>query len=435
MSIFRQNIYALLSGTFLMIAAGSAMAQKIPDTVDDKVTIRFYNYNLASAGMGRDATVEMIDSFRAANPNITVEGVPVPSPEMISRIQADVVAGLAPDIVQVVFSDLSYIMENFGISPLEDLVSSEELGAHFDGIIPAGLELGRIDGKTYGLAYVFSTPVLFYNADMFRAAGLDPDASLAIWDDVSAAARTITEKTGKTGFLSGVFKAGFDWLLQGLVLSSGGRVLSEDRKTLTFAEPEAMEAIAMLRGLAQAGAYKDMPGGAAIEQMVSGGGGMFLGTSAVQASLLRGAKGNFELRAAPMPAFGDKPARPTNSGSALVIMARDPVKQRAAWELMKHLTSDYAYNIITAKIGYVPLRTTTIEGEEFLAPWLRENPLAKINIDQLSHMSPWVPIPGPNYKQIASLILSAGEQAVFGQGDPQQVMSDAQRRAQALMPN
>jgi len=219
------------------------------------------------------------------------------------------------------------------------------------------------------------------------------------------------------------------------VLSSGGRVLSEDRKTLTFAEPEAMEAIAMLRGLAQAGAYKDMPGGAAIEQMVSGGGGMFLGTSAVQASLLRGAKGNFELRAAPMPAFGDKPARPTNSGSALVIMARDPVKQRAAWELMKHLTSDYAYNIITAKIGYVPLRTTTIEGEEFLAPWLRENPLAKINIDQLSHMSPWVPIPGPNYKQIASLILSAGEQAVFGQGDPQQVMSDAQRRAQALMPN
>ena len=66
-------------------------------------------------------------------------------------------------------------------------------------------------------------------------------------------------------------------------------------------------------------------------------------------------------RAAPMPSFGDKPTRPTNSGSALVVLTHDPVKQRAAWELMKFLTSKHGYTIITSKIGYLPLRTDIVD--------------------------------------------------------------------------
>ena len=93
---------------------------------------------------------------------------------------------------------------------------------------------------------------------------------------------------------------------------------------------------------------------AQIETMSSGNAGMYLQTSAVQNALLRGAAGKFELRAAAMPAFAGKRVHPTNSGSALVIMTKDPARQRAAWALMKHLTSDYGYTIITSRIGYLP---------------------------------------------------------------------------------
>ncbi|MCC6001359.1 MAG: extracellular solute-binding protein [Pararhodobacter sp.] len=236
--------------------------------------------------------------------------------------------------------------------------------------------------------------------------------------------------------MTGIFgPSAYDWLYQGFLRSNGGRAMSEDRATMMFGEPEAVEALATLRHIAQAGAMPNLPSSSAIEAMASGNAGMYLQTSAVQGALLRGAEGNFELRAASMPTFGDLPATPTNSGSALVIMTSDPVRQRAAWELMQHLTSDYGYTVITSQIGYVPLRENAVTSEDYLAPFLRANPVVQLNIDQLETLVPWVPLPGPSYRQILTIMMNASEQAVFGTSDDiAPNMADAQRRAQALVP-
>lgn len=430
------NRRQVLMGAALSMLPLSAAAQEMAPAIDAPVTIRFYNYNLASAGIGRDGTLEMISTFEAANPMITVEGVAPPAAEVMSRIQADVIAGQGPDLAQVIFADFGYLVENFGVPALEDIVPADELSAHFEGMYPRGLDLGRLDGQTYGLAYVFSTPILFYNADLFRAAGLDPDQPPRTWDEVGAAAIAISQSTGQTGLLTGIFgPSAYDWLYQGFLRSNGARAMSEDRSQMTFGSPEAVEALAMLREIAKAGAMPNMPATSAIEAMASGTAGMYLQTSAVQGALLKGAEGNFDLRAAPMPTFGDKPATPTNSGSALVIMTDDPVRQRAAWELMKHLTSDYGYTIITSRIGYVPLRVSAVESEEWLAPFLRENPVVQPNIDQLETLVPWEPLPGPNYRQILTVMMNASEQAVYGESDDvAAILAEAQARAQDLVP-
>lgn len=423
------------AATLLALALSPAQAQQMAPSVKEPVTIRFANYNLGTAGLGREATIEMIEAFQKANPTVKVEGVAVSSAEVMSRLQADMVAGQAPEVAQVIFSDLEYVRTNLGARALEDIVPADELKAHFSGMFPNGLELGRLGGKTYGLAYVFSTPVLFYNADLFRAAGLNPDTPPRTWAEVRNAAITINKATGKPGLLTGIFgPSAYDWLFQGVIRSNGGRVLSEDRKTLLFAEPAAIEAVQTLRSIAEAGVMPNNPSAANVEAMSSGNAGMFLNTSAVQGSLLRGSSGRFELRAAPMPAFDGKPVKPTNSGSALVILTRDPVKQRAAWELMKHLTSDYGYTIITSKIGYLPLRQKAIESEDFLAPWIRKNPIVVPNLGQLKDLEPWVPHAGPNYRQILATMMNAAEEATFGKGDVAATMKAAQQRAQALMP-
>lgn len=425
----------LMLGAAVASLPFAALAEMAP-AIDAPVTIRFYNYNLASAGLGREGTLEMLETFAQANPLITVEGVPVPAAEVMSRVQADVIAGQRPDIAQIIFADLGYLVENFGVPALDDITPADELEAHLDGMFPRGIELARLDGSLYGLAYVFSTPVLFYNADLFAAAGLDPDQPPRNWEEVTHAALTIHRETGNPGLLTGIFgPSAYDWLYQGFLRSNGGRAMSEDRATMMFGEPEAVEALATLRQIADAGAMPNLPSGSAIEAMASGNAGMFLITSAVQGALLRGAEGNFDLRAAPMPTFGDKPATPTNSGSALVIMTDDPVRQRAAWELMQHLTSDYGYTVITSQIGYVPLRQNAVNSEDYLAPFLRDNPVVQPNIDQLESLVPWVPLPGPNYRQILTVMMNASEQAVFGTSDDiAPILADAQRRAQALVP-
>jgi multiple sugar transport system substrate-binding protein len=435
-TLLRQSLRAAALASLLAPAA--AFAQTMPTAIDAPVEITFYNYNLATAGIGADATKKLIAEFEAANPLIKVNGVGVPGQEMAGRMQADAAAGLTPDLVQVIFSDLDFVAHNLGAKPLEELVPPDELAAHFDGMSPNGLALGLIDDKTYALAYTFSTPVLFYNADLFRAAGLDPEQPPKNWAELKAAALTIQEKTGARGFEGGIVGAGAvgaDWLVQSVILSNGGRTMSEDRKTLTFAEPPAVEALAMLRELHDAGLFENNAFPAAIEQMSAGQVAMYLNSSALQRSLIAGADGNYELRAAAMPGFGDALAAPTNSGSGLAILSSDPVKQRAAWELMKFLTSKHGYTIITSEIGYLPLRTDIVDDPEYLGDWVKEHPLVQPNIEQLSRLQPWTPYPGPNYRQINKTMLDAMEMAVFGGGDVAATLKAAQDQAQSLMPN
>jgi len=146
------------------------------------------------------------------------------------------------------------------------------------------------------------------------------------------------------------------------------------------------------------------------------------------------AKDKFDLRASTMPSFGDKPVRPNNSGSALTIHTADPVKQRAAWELMKFLTSKHGYTIITSEIGYLPLRTDIVDDPQYLGDWVKSHPLVQPNLEQLAVLEPWDPMPGPNYRQIVKTMMDAVEMSVFGGADVAATMADAQANAQALMP-
>ncbi|MGI6854764.1 ABC transporter substrate-binding protein [Mesorhizobium sp. 1B3] len=427
---FLASSLALIAGTVL-----PAFAQPIPATVDQPVTISYYNYNLASAGNGAEATKRLIAEFEAANPNIKVEGIGVGPAEITSRIQADVAAGRVPDVVQMVFSDLEFTVDNLGAAALEDMVPAEELAAHFQGMSPQGLKLGVLNDKTYGLAYTFSTPVLFYNADLFSQAGLDPDKPPKTWAEVKSAALAIVDKTDAEGLATGIFgpTAG-DWLFQGVLRSNNGGLMSADRKSLTFAEPAALEAVTMLRDLYESGAYANLDLTAAMEGMASGNVGMYLQTSAIQGFLVKGAEGKFELRASTMPRFGDKPQRPNNSGSALVILSRDPLKRRAAWELMKSMTSKEAYTVITAEIGYLPLRTDIVDDPKYLGNWVKEHPLIQPNLEQLGLLERWESFPGPNYRQIQKTMMEGAEMAVFGGVDPAETMQAAQASAQAMMP-
>lgn len=406
---------------------------EMPATIDKPVTITFYNYNLASAGVGQEATKELIAGFEKKFPNVKVEPIAVPSNEIITRVQADIIAGKQPDVAQLVFRDLIFIASDLGGNALEDMVPEAELKDQFSGMIPKGLELGKVDGKTYGLAYTFSTPIMFYNADLFKQAGLDPNAPPKTWADVAAAGKAIKEKTGKNGFFPGAYgPTDGTFVYQAIVMSNGGKV--RDGNTLTFAEENAAEAVKTLRDMVTSGAHAKIDPASASDTFAAGNMGMFLYTSALLSSVKKSAAGKFDLRLAPMPSFGDKPTAPTNSGSALFVFSKDPVKQRASYELLKYLTSREAYTIITSKIGYLPLRLDIVDDPNQLGPWLKENPMFRSNLEQLDRITANMAFPGSNYRQVEKMMMDSVREAVFGNGDPIATLKTAQEQAQDLMP-
>jgi multiple sugar transport system substrate-binding protein len=432
--MIKRNFLKMVGAASLGFTAFSSVAfAQMAAAITEPVTITFYNYNLATASAGADATRDLLAKFEEENPNIKVETVGVPSNEIVTRLQADMAAGQQPDVAQLVFRDLYYIASDLGANALEDVAGADGYAELTDGMIPRGLELGKVENKTYGLAYTFSTPILYYNADLFREAGLDPDNPPRTWAEVKAAADAIVEKTDAEGFFPGAYgPADGTFVYQAILMSNGGKV--RDGNALTFANPEGIEAVQMLRDMVDSGAHARLDLANPSEAMAAGQLGMFLYTSAVQNSLSKASEGNWELRVTGLPSFGDKPTAPTNSGSALFTFSKDPVKQRASYELMKFLTSEYGYTIITSKIGYLPLRLDIVDDPEYLGEWTAAHPLIRPNLEQLSRLTPNIAFPGPNYRQAESMMKEAVAEAVLGEGDVDEVLTAAQSNAQSLMP-
>ncbi|GAA2805631.1 ABC transporter substrate-binding protein [Saccharopolyspora taberi] len=412
---------------------------------DQQVSIVFESYNFGQAGAWTDTFNELIGEFQRQHPNIKVTAQkpqgnsPNPVSDTVSSVQNQMMAGSPPDVAQLGFSELDFTINQLRAKPLDDLVGREAVQANFDGprhsYDKSARVLGDLGGKTYGVPFVFSTPVLYYNATLFQQAGLDPAKPPATWAEVERAALAVKAATGKDGaYADCLTKAAKDWCFQSMVRSNGGRVLSADRKTLTFADPASVDVVRMAQQMVATGATPVLSQQQGYEGFGRGEMGMILESSALQSKFEKAAQGKWDLRAAPMPGFDGKATVPTNSGASLFVLSDDPAKQRASWELIKFLTSPEAYEKISSKIGYLPLRTGLLDDPEGLKAWADQNPLLRPNIEQLARMEPWVSMPGVNYQQIRDGMMAAVEKSVYQGADPAATLRTAQEQASSLLP-
>lgn len=401
--------------------------------ITEPVTVRFENYNLFSAGNLRDATLKLLKNFEAANPLIKVETTATRDQEMFQSLQAQLVANKLPDVAQVLLREWDQNIENLPLQVLEDLAGAD-LDTHLAAVHayhPKARALTVRDGKTQGLSYVFSTPTLFYNATLMKQAGLDPaTTSLKTWDEVAAAAAKVHAATGVDGLYIACIE--LDWCTQGLLLSNGGRVMSPDRKDITWAGSESLEVYGFWQNLVKTGAHSKLTGTQAQDAFANGKLGFFLQTSAVQGRMVTSSKDKWELRSTGMPSFGTKTPVPVNSGAGLGIFSKDPVKQRAAWELVKYLTSAEAMQVIVTEMGYLPLRVGMMDDPKFLANWDRRD-LILPNVKQLDALQPSLSFPGPNALQIRDLFLKSLEKVLFNGADPIATFTESQDRAKKLI--
>lgn len=187
-------------------ASTSAETQTIPElSPDQKVSIVFESYNLAQAGAWSDTINGLIADFEKQYPNIDVtaqpsQGTSTAAGGTVGSVQTQMLAGNAPDVAQLTFDTLDYAVNQVGAKPIETLVGTEAFEAALGGEHPMhenAVDLGDWEGVGYGMPYVFSTPVLFYNATAFEKAGLAAEPDLSSWDKVVEAAKVITAKTGK----------------------------------------------------------------------------------------------------------------------------------------------------------------------------------------------------------------------------------------------
>ncbi|MCM3924013.1 ABC transporter substrate-binding protein [Frankia sp. AiPs1] len=376
---------------------------------DQKISVSFLSYNYGTPDIGGKGTQALIDAFEKAHPNITVKPQGVAVADVLTRLQTDTAAGSPPDVAQIGWSKMAAAYQLLPIVPVQDIPTRADWNAAMAGFSQHLLSAVAVDGKVKAVPYTISIPVIFYNADLFRKAGLDPTTPPTTVAEVKKDALAIKEKAGAQGAYFAVVDSGkSDYLTQSVIASNGGREVGPDGLP-AFDQPAAVGALAAMQDLTTSGAQPAITATNAVAAFGAGKLGMLIGSTAVTASLQKAATGRFELRTAGFPSFGSRPAAPTYSGAGLAVLAKDSAHQQAAWEFIKFLTSAEGFTIITSKIGYLPLRPSLATDPKYLAPYFAANKLLSPALAQLDSVSPYRSFTG---KRASQAVVAVQDDAV-----------------------
>lgn len=394
---------------------------------ENPVTVKFYSYSFASPSFGTGFQ-SMMDDFNngiGKEKGVILEFV---ADESGTQAETDIKAGQQVDIVQYYFQAIDGAIDNMGISAFEDVFPAEEMEAHFEGIPENCLNLGRLDGKMYGLAFTFSTPILYVNGDLLEEADLDPSQAPKDWEEMYDWCVQIKEATGKYGLaLSPVNSTG--WVTDSILYSNGATVLNEDRSAVEFASEEGIEAFETWKKFYTDGVAVGGTDTEAMQAFAAGEAAMHIQSTSVYTSFVGASEAaGWELYGYPMPGFDGQQSIPSNSGSAIIVRPDSEQKAQAIWEVIKYVTGDEGYTTITSEIGYLPLRPYLAEDENYLKGFVDENPIIKMNIERLDSIQPSSIWPGENAAEIQTLYADMAVKALTTDADVATTMQEYQNQ-------
>jgi len=282
------------------------------------VTLQYWHINAPS--FGGDTVKELVRMFESNHSDIKVEEKFQPGvyTGLVQQLQAALAAKQPPDVAQIGYNLLAYVAQNFPHYPVENFRKTD--GAFFSGFPGNILALGQDGGVQHGVPYGLSTPVMYFNADLFTQAGLDPSRPPATWAEVIAASETVSAKTGKLGIY--MQQPNDDWIFQYLVYANGGRMLSADGKRVMFDSPEAAEALQLWAdNINKRRINPNVTWDEGENSFLAGNVAMYITTIGKRGNLQSHAA--FTLRSAPVPVFGTKPRRVAAGGNDLFIFSTD----------------------------------------------------------------------------------------------------------------
>jgi multiple sugar transport system substrate-binding protein len=295
------------------------------------------------------------------------------------------------------------------------------------------LGLGRAQVIQAGLAWATSNPVSYYNVDLIRRAGLNPDQFPTSWDEIirwSAAIKRLGD--GNEGMF---FRwPGDDWMFSALVFGFGGRMLNASESDVGFAGPEGLNALRLLDRMVKEGGMPNYAGTADLQAFAAGKLGMMFRTTAQVVGVRESVGRNFELRTARLPVIDATNGRLPTGGAGGMITTRDPARQRAAFAFLRFCTSVEGTSIMVRNTGYVPTNQLALDEPQHLAAFYAENPLFRPATEQMPLMIQWTPFPGTNSVRITEAIVNQLSRIVEGRASPEDVQREMAADVRRLLP-
>lgn len=299
-------------------------------------------------------------------------------------------SGNAPDILQVFEVGTATMMYAKGaIQPIQEM--SEQSG---DPIDPDRF-LGAVasyyssaDGKLVSMPFNSSTPVLYYNKDAFKKAGLDTENPPKTWKQVAAAAKKLRE----SGLECGYTTSWPAWIqLETFGAWHNVPYASKDNgfggldARLEVNKPVFLKHLTFLANMSQEGSFTYGGRGDAANGLFTGGKcGMFTGSSGNRANIIK--TGEFEFGTTSLPYYDDVEGAPQNTiigGASLWVFAKkSPAVYKGITQFFQFISSPEKASEWHQKTGYVPVTKAGYELTK-TAGFYQKNPGSDVAVQQL----------------------------------------------------
>lgn len=325
------------------------------------------NLTLSFWGGDLDTQVyqERVDEFMAKNPNIKVELIYIPS-DYSQKVQTMIAGGTAPCIIQL-SEDIHSYSSKGQIIPLNDFVARDNIDLKARYGETGGLTTAySMNGNLYALPDRGGALILYYNKDMFDAAGVSYPTKDWTWVEFLDAAQKLTVRDGDAvtqyGFAAGgwwPWWMSFIYMNDGAVLDDGGQPVVNS--------PEAVEAIQFYNDLVYK--YQVAPSPEDYANLGTNSPDPLFAQGKVAMSTtgfwgiggLKDATFNWDIA----PLFKNKQNATVVFGSGLAI-TKDCENPDAAWKLIEFLTSEEGQSPIVEFKQDAPANIANLTGADFL---------------------------------------------------------------------
>lgn len=353
----------------------------------------------------------LAEEYMAANPDVTINVRTVQLRDMVNDLARAVATGNAPDITYIDNPEVALFASRGLLLDLTPHIEASEV-VNVEDIFPGPLASVTYGEGIYGLPRGANTIALYYNADMFREAGLDPDSPPTTWDELYQSASALTQPDrGIYGlaFSAVATEEGTFQFLPWLQMAGGDFD--------NVAKPGAAEALTLWKRFIDEGiASRDT----LIRSQWESTGTFNAGSAAMVISgpweLPRMmSEVDFEVRAAllPMPAEGGQRASALGEGDNVILASTDTPDEAFAFLEFLYAQMPRVWN----EFGYLPaaqVEAVDPEYPEIYAVFEESMQYARNRG------------PSPEWPQISRAIQGAIQAALTGQQTPEAALEQAQ---------
>ena len=388
---------------------------------------------------------KLVDQFNAGQTKVKVDLVNQTGYEDILRKW---VAGLGttelPDLAQMEDTATQQMIDTQSIVPVADCITAD----HYDtaDFVPRIIERYNVDGKLYPMPFNVSNPVLYYDKNAFRAAGLDPEKPPATLADIKAASVKIKASGYQTGFALKLNPWYLEqWASKANTLFVNNENGRKGRATkVAFDDGSGQATFAWMKDMVDSGLARTNPdsGPNAFDNLLgirSKVSGMTIDTSAalgtISQVLAGGEGGGVDLGVGPMPGPSGAGGVLVGGGALYMSKSSAPEKIAATWEFVKFLVSAETQATFAAGTGYVPIRKSSVKEKVLLAQWAT-SPGYKVAYDQLLTGKDNIATAGPvigNYAGVRDVVRDAETKMLAEGGDPKAAIKAAAAAATAAI--